>query len=79
MNMHLLVIIGLLLVVLGIFPLCYQGFTYFTHEPVAQVGNVQINQERAHTVWLSPVLGITSLVVGGLLIVLGRRERPGEL
>jgi len=71
--------IGLVLVVLGIFALGYQGFTYFTHDTVAQVGSVQVTREQPHTVWLSPVLGITALVVGGLLIVLGRKERPGEL
>jgi len=77
--MRLLVITGLALVVLGILALGYQGFTYFTHDPVAVFGPVQIWQERAHTVWLPPIVGITSLVVGGLLLLLGRRPHPGEM
>jgi len=71
--MRSLVVIGLVLVVLGILALGYQGFTYFTHDQVAQVGPVSVNQTREHTVWLPPIVGITSLVVGGLLIVMGRR------
>lgn len=76
--MRFLVVIGVILMVLGIFALGYQGFTYFTHDQVAQVGPVQVTQERAHTVWLPPVIGITSLVVGGLLVFMGGRRRPAE-
>jgi len=77
--MRLLLIVGLVLVVLGIFALGYQGFTYFTHDPVAEVGPIKVWSERAHTVWLPPVLGVTALVVGGLLLVLGVRQNPREL
>jgi len=75
--MRLPVILGLALVVLGILALAFQGFTFFTHDQVAVLGPVQLWQERAHTVWLPPVLGVTALVVGGLLIVLGRKD-PGR-
>ncbi len=71
--MRFLVILGLILVALGILALGYQGFTYFTHDQVAQVGPMSVNQTREHTVWLPPIVGITTLVVGGLLILLGRR------
>jgi len=75
--MRLPVILGLVLVVLGILVLAFQGFTYFTHDQVAVLGPLQVWQERAHTVWLPPVLGVSALVVGGLLIVLGRQS-PGR-
>jgi len=60
--------------VLGIFALGYQGVSDFPQEPLAQVASVRVMETREHTVWLPPIIGITSLVVGGLLIVLGRRE-----
>ena len=75
--MRLLMIVGLVLVVLGIFALAYQGFTYVTHDQVAAFGPLKVWQEREHTVWLPPVLGVTALAVGGLLILLGRKESPG--
>jgi hypothetical protein len=77
--MRFLVIVGLALIVVGVFALGYQGFTYFSHDQVAQFGPVQITQDRAHTVWLPPIVGITSLVVGGLLVLLGRKQSPSEL
>jgi len=71
--MRFLMVIGLCLVVLGIFALAFQGFSFFTHDQVAQVGPVSVNRTQEHTVWLPPVMGITALVVGGLLILMGRR------
>jgi len=70
-------ILGLALVVLGILALAYQGFTFFTHDQVAVLGPLQVWQERAHTVWLPPVLGVVALVTGGLLIVMSRNN-PGQ-
>jgi hypothetical protein len=72
--MRLLLIVGLVLVVLGILALGYQGFTYFTHDQVAAFGPLQVWQERAHTVWLPPIMGITALVTGGLLILVSTRQ-----
>jgi len=77
--MRFLVIVGLVFVVAGIAALGYQGFTYFTHDQVAQFGPVQITQDRAHTVWLPPIVGITALVVGGLLVLLGYKQNASNL
>jgi len=77
--MRLLLIVGLVLVVLGILALGYQGFTYFTHDQVAAVGPVQVWQERAHTVWLPPIMGVTALITGGLLILVSTRQSPKGL
>jgi hypothetical protein len=72
-------LVGLALVVLGVLALVYQGFTYVTHDQVAVFGPLQVWQERAHTVWLPPVLGITALVVGGLLLLVGSRQGQGSV
>jgi len=70
--MRFLVVLGLVLMVLGIFTLAYQGFTFFSQDQVAQFGGVRVTAEREHTVLVPPIVGITSLIVGGMLVFLGR-------
>ena len=55
---------GIILIVLGILALVYQGFSYTQPKEVAKVGPVEITDNETHNVWVPPV-------VGGLLIVAG--------
>jgi hypothetical protein len=65
---------GIVLVVLGIVSLAYQGFTYETQKPVLDVGPIHATKTENHTVPLSPVLGGLALVGGIVLLVVGARE-----
>ena len=67
-------IVGVILIILGIVTLGYQGFTYTKHEKVAQIGDVQISADTQKTVYFPPLLGGLSLVAGLVLVVLGRRN-----
>jgi hypothetical protein len=71
--MRLLLILGLLLVGLGIFALAFQGFTFVTQDKVVDLGPLQVFKTNEHTVWLPPVLGVSALIVGVLLIFLSRK------
>lgn len=66
-------IIGIILILLGIISLGYQGFTYTQREKVAQIGSLQITADTEKTVYLPPVLGGAALVVGIILVVVGRK------
>jgi len=66
--------VGIILIILGIVTLGYQGFTYTKHEKVAQIGDVQISADTQKTVYFPPLLGGLSLVAGLVLVVLGRRN-----
>lgn len=66
-------IIGIILILLGIISLGYQGFTYTQREKVAQIGSLQITADTEKTVYLPPVLGGAALVVGIVLVVVGRK------
>ena len=73
--MRPLMVIGILLVVLGIGALMFQGVTYYTTERVAQAGPFAIDVQKPHTIVLHPIVGIAALVGGIVMIMAGSRAR----
>lgn len=69
-----LAIIGVLLIVVGIVALVYQGITYTSRETVLDIGPVHATADRQKTLPLSPVLGIVALAGGVVLVVAGMRK-----
>ena len=65
-------IVGIILVVLGVLALAYQGITYTQREKVLEIGSLQATTEKHKTIPLPPVLGMCSLVGGVLLLTLNR-------
>lgn len=65
---------GILLIVVGIISLAYQGITYKTHKKVVDLGPIQTTKTENHTVPLPPVLGGLALVGGVVLLVVGSKE-----
>jgi hypothetical protein len=65
--------LGLILIVLGVIALIYQGFTYTTHKKVLDVGPIQATKEEHHSVPLPPVLGALALI-GGVVILVSDRK-----
>jgi uncharacterized membrane protein HdeD (DUF308 family) len=66
-------ILGITLIVLGLFALAYQGLTYTTQKKVVDIGPIQATKEERHTVPLSPILGALVLV-GGIVVVISDRR-----
>jgi formate hydrogenlyase subunit 4 len=60
--------LGLILVVLGVIALAYQGITYTTQKKVVDIGPIQATKQEHHTVPLPPVLGVLALV-GGIIVL----------
>jgi multisubunit Na+/H+ antiporter MnhC subunit len=73
--MKLIAVLGIVLVVLGLGGLVYQGITYTTRETIVDVGPIHATAERQKTVPLPPVLGITAVVGGMALLIVGIRKR----
>jgi hypothetical protein len=67
--------IGLILIVVGVLSLMYQGFTYTTHKRVLDVGPIQATKEEHHSVSLPPILGALALIGGVIVLVSDRRSR----
>ena len=70
-----LAIAGVLLIVLGLVALVYQGVTYTSRETVIDIGPLHATADREKTLPLPPVLGIASVVGGVVLLVAGMRKR----
>jgi hypothetical protein len=68
-------IVGLLLIVLGVLALAYQGITYTSREKVLDIGPLEATAEREKTLPLPPILGIAAVAGGVALLVVGGRKR----
>ena len=67
-------LVGLVLIVLGVLALAYQGITYTTHKKVLDIGPIQATKEEHNTIPLPPIVGGLALVGGIVLLVAGRKE-----
>lgn len=66
-------ILGIALVVIGLFALAYQGLGYTTRKKVVDIGPIQATKEEHHTVPLPPILGALALLSGVVVVVSDRR------
>lgn len=67
-------LVGIILLLVGIISLGYQGFSYTQREKVAEIGNVQITADTKKTVYFPPILGGAAIVAGVILVIVGRRR-----
>jgi hypothetical protein len=65
--------IGLILVILGVLALAYQGITYTTHKKVLDIGPIQATETEHKTIPLPPIVGGIALVGGIVLLVSGSK------
>jgi uncharacterized membrane protein HdeD (DUF308 family) len=65
---------GILLIVIGLAALAYQGFTYTTRETIVDIGPIEATADRERTVPLPPIVGIVAVAGGIALLVAGSRR-----
>jgi len=65
---------GIVLIIVGVLALVYQGFTYTKTEKDVQLGPVQIQHDEKHTVPLPPIVGAVCIVGGVLALAAGGRR-----
>ena len=68
-------IAGVLLIVLGVAALIYQGVTYTSRETIVDIGPLHATADRERTLPLPPVIGIAAVAGGVALLVAGLRTR----
>jgi hypothetical protein len=68
-------ILGVLLIVLGLAALVYQGVTYTSRETVIDIGPITATADRQKTMPIPPVIGILAVAGGVALLVVGARNR----
>jgi hypothetical protein len=68
------VVAGVLLILIGVAALVYQGFSYTTEKKAVDLGPIQVNKKEQHTVPLPPILGAVAIAGGLVLVVMGSRK-----
>lgn len=66
---------GVVLLVLGILALAYQGFSYTSRETVLDIGPIQATADTTKTVAIPPIASGAAVVVGVVLLLAGSRKR----
>ncbi len=67
-------IIAIVLIVIGVVSLAYQGITYTTREKIIDIGPIKATAEREKTIPLPPLLGGLALAGGVILLVVAARR-----
>jgi len=67
-------IAGIVLLVLGVLALAYQGINYNRQETVMNVGPMHVSTETHERFPLPPVLGGLALVGGVVLLIVGAKK-----
>jgi len=68
-------ILGIVLIVFGVFVLASQGITYTKTEKVLDIGPIQATTHQQKTIPISPVAGGLILAAGVVLVVAGTKRR----
>lgn len=71
----MLKIIGIILVVIGILALVVPSISFTKREKVVDFGPIQATADKKETIPLSPILGVSALVVGAGLLVVGATKK----
>ena len=74
-TMKPLTIVGIVLIVLGVIALAYQGISYTTTEKVVDIGPIKVESKKEKTIPLPPILGGVAVAAGVVLLIAGARSR----
>ena len=66
-------LLAVILIVIGIIALVYQGVTYTTQKKVIDIGPIQATKDEHHTIPLPPILGAIALIGGIAVLVTSRK------
>ncbi len=73
--MKAITLVGIVLIVLGILALVYQGIPTKSERDVIRVGPVQTSIETKRTIVLPPIVGGLVLAAGVVLVVMGFKKK----
>jgi uncharacterized membrane protein HdeD (DUF308 family) len=69
-----IMLLGVVLIVIGVLALAYQGITYTTREKVIDLGPLKASVDKQKTIPLPPILGALALAAGVILVVVGNKR-----
>ena len=65
---------GIIILIVGLLMTIYTGFTYVTQDKILDVGGLELTKDDHHTISWQPYVGIAAMVIGGVVLVLGRKK-----
>jgi len=66
-------IAAIVLIVAGVLGLMYGEFSYTKDTPEVKLGSLELSVKETHTVNVPVWLGVGAILVGGLLLAVGRK------
>jgi uncharacterized membrane protein YidH (DUF202 family) len=66
---------GIVLIVLGVLALAYQGIRYTTQEKLIDIGSLHVTTTEKKSIPLPPIVGGVAIVAGIALIFAERRKK----
>ena len=73
--MNALTVVGIVLLIIGVVALAYQGISYTTTEKVVDLGPLKLEAKKEKTIPLPPILGGVAVAAGVILMIAGARRR----
>ena len=73
--MKAIIVAGMVLVVLGVLALIYQGFNYTREKNVVDVGPIHATVDTQDRVSIPPIAGGLTLAAGVALVIVGARKK----
>lgn len=70
-------VIGIVLIVLGVAGLAFQGISYTTREKVVDIGGLQVTAEKQKTIPIPAIVGGLALA-GGIVVVVVASRKSGS-
>jgi len=67
--------LGIVLAVLGVLALVYQGFSYTRQKNILDIGPIHATAETHEHVPLPPIVGGLALAAGAILLAMGARQK----
>lgn len=68
-------LLGIILIVLGVLALAYQGIRYTTEEKLIDIGSAKVTTTEKKNIPLPPIVGGVAIVAGIVLILAERRKK----
>ena len=73
--MRPLLIVGIILIIFGVFILASEGITYTKTEKVLDIGPIEATTKHRKTIPISPIAGGAAVAAGIVLVIVGAKHR----
>jgi hypothetical protein len=73
--MRPLSILGIILIIFGVFVLASEGITYTKTEKILDLGPIEATAKREKTIPISPIAGGAAVAAGVVLVITGTKRR----